>query len=341
MQSISQVLRRLAWAPLVCLGVVTLTFVLSRLFGGDPVEQLLPSADNDVLRQALTKQLGLDQPLHVQYLRYLGAVLSGDMGNSYVTGDSVTAEIAARLPATAELSLTALVISVVLGLILGVTGAIRDGGVMDYLVRVFTATSMALPAFWVGLVLIWLFSVTLGWTPGPVGRLPAGSDIPPHITGLYVLDSIVGGRPDLAAAAARHLALPVITLVLGLVGPIARLTRSSMAEVLRSEYVRTARAFGIPYRRIWFLYALRNALLPVVTLFGELLVSVLTGAIFVETVFNWPGVGQYAKTAIGNFDFPALQGVVIFAALLYVVTYLLTDVAYALLNPQVRVGARA
>ncbi len=328
--------QRALWALPVALGVVTITFFTARLFGGDPTELYAPPEATDELRAQIREKLGLGDPLLVQYLRYLGEIARFDFGVSFTTNQSVGQDLTERLPATLELGLIGLGLGILLGVPLGVVAAVSRERLPDFLVRGVTLAGMALPQFWIGLVLIWVFFVILGWLPGPVGRLPIGVPLPVPITGFLLVDLALLGDWEKWRLALLQLVLPAGTLAFAMLAPIARVTRSSMVEALQSDYIRTAVAMGFGRRILWFRYALRNALLPVVTLVGVLAGYVFGGAVLLESIFGWPGLGQYALQAIESSDFAALQGFVIYAALLYVGTFLLVDMLYILIDPRMR-----
>jgi len=328
--------QRALWALPVALGVVTITFFTARLFGGDPTELYAPPEATDELRAQIREKLGLGDPLLVQYLRYLGEIARFDFGVSFTTNQSVGQDLTERLPATLELGLIGLGLGILIGVPLGVVAAVSRERLPDFLVRGVTLAGMALPQFWIGLVLIWVFFVILGWLPGPVGRLPIGVPLPEPITGFLLVDLALLGDWEKWRLALLQLVLPAGTLAFAMLAPIARVTRSSMVEALQSDYIRTAVAMGFGRRILWFRYALRNALLPVVTLVGVLAGYVFGGAVLLESIFGWPGLGQYALQAIESSDFAALQGFVIYAALLYVGTFLLVDMLYILIDPRMR-----
>ena len=329
-------LNRLFWALPVALGVVSITFFTARLFGGDPTELYAPPEASDELRAQIRERLGLSDPRWFQYLRYLGEVARFDFGVSFITNQPVGVDLTERLPATLELGVLGLGAGVLLGVPLGVLAAVNRERLPDFLVRGVTLSGMALPQFWIGLVLIWVFFVTLGWLPGPVGRLPIGVPLPAPVTGFLLIDLALIGDWERWRLAALQLVLPVATLGFATLAPIARVTRASMVEALQSDYIRTATAMGHPSRSIWFRYALRNALLPVVTLVGVLAGWVFGGAVLLESIYGWPGLGQYALQAIESSDFSALQGFVIYAALLYVVAFLVVDMLYIAIDPRMR-----
>lgn len=334
------VVKRILWVFPVAFGVVTLTFFLARIFGGDPVDQYLPVDADDQLRATVRRELGLDKPIWDQYIGYLLGILQGDFGTSFETRKSVTSDLLLRMPATIELAIWGLTIGVILGLVLGVIGAAKKDGFADQIVRGVVIGGMSIPSFWIGLVLIFFFAVVLQVMPGPVGRLPIGMSPPQGITGLYVLDSLLVGDWSRFWLSVQHLMLPAITLGIGIMAPIARVTRTGMVEALQSDYTRTAVAMGYPRHRILFRYSLKNAMLPVITMLGEVLAFAIGGALLVEAVFAWPGLGAYALHAINKFDFGALQGFVVYTALIYVFAYLLVDLLYMAADPRTRTGLK-
>ncbi|WP_205082844.1 ABC transporter permease [Paracraurococcus ruber] len=330
------ILQRLLWVLPVAFGVVTITFFAARVLGGDPTELYAPPEATDELRAQIRAQLGLADPLWKQYLAYLAALARFDFGTSFTTGESVGADLSARLPATLELGLVGLVIGILAGIPLGVLAAVNRERWPDFLVRGVTLSGMALPQFWIGLVLISIFFVQLRLLPGPVGRLPIGVAPPPPVTGFLLLDAAFAGDWVLWRMAAMQLVLPGVTLGLTTLATVARVTRAAMVEALQSDYIRTAIAMGHGRGMVWFRYGLRNALLPVVTLLGGVAGHIFGGAVLLESIFGWPGLGQYALQAIDHSDFAALQGFVLYASLLYVLAFLLVDILYLLIDPRMR-----
>ncbi|GAB1818915.1 ABC transporter permease [Herbidospora sp. RD11066] len=330
------VLRKLGGALLVVWGVVTFTFVVARVVAPDPIALLVPPGASPETMAAVRADLGLDGSVFQQYLIYLGDLLRGDLGVSFGTGQAVTADLMGRFPATLELAVPALIVGVLAGTGLGVLSAVRRGRLTDHTIRAFTVAALAMPQFWLGLMLLSLFFVNLGWLPGPLGRLPAGVAPPEGITGSYVLDALLSGQFETARLALLQLVLPGFVLACGIFAPITRVARSGMVEALRSDYVRTAAAYGFGRGVINARYALRNALLPVITMVANGVAFAFTGAVLVESVFGWPGIGQYALTAVQQSDFPALQGFVLYAAVVYVVLYALVDLAYSFADPRIR-----
>jgi peptide/nickel transport system permease protein len=333
---VRQVGRRLAGAFLVIFGVVTLTFLATRVFTADPTTLLSPPNATPAVRAAVRSRLGLGDPLPIQYFHYLRDLLHGNLGTSYLTGRPVTSDLLERLPATAELATYALILGILGGVTAGVLAAVFEGSIFDRMLRVVTSAGLALPQFWVALMLLWFFFVKFGLLPGPTGRLPIGMTPPPNVTGFYLIDSIVTGHLSDFGPALAQLCLPVLTLSCGVWSPLARGARSAMVLALKSDYVRTARALGLSRRRIWFVYALRNALLPVITMLAGAVAWAFSGSVLVEGAFGWPGVGHYALSALEGSDFPAVEGFVLYASILYVIVYQLLDLAYYLADPRIR-----
>ena len=329
-------LLRILGAVLVILGIVSLTFLISRVFTADPVNLFVGNSATEAMREQARQDLGLGDPLIVQYLRFIGGMLTGDLGKSYLTGRPVTTDLLSRMPATIELGLYAIVVGLIAGVIVGVLAAVARGTVFDGFLRMLTTAGLSLPQFWVGLMLLWIFFVTLRVSPGPSGRLPIGVDAPAPVTGLYVVDAILQGDWSTASIAARQLVLPVICLAVGSFAPIARQVRSAMVDSLDSDYVRTARAMGISRPRIWFAYALKPGLLSVLTIGAGLIGWTLAGSVLVEGIFAWPGIGQLALTSIQSSDYPVIQGFVLYVAILYVVIWAVLEWVYGRVDPRVR-----
>jgi len=280
-------------------------------------------------------QLGLNRSIPVQYYEYMKQLVHGNLGTSIATNQSVASELWQRFPATAELAVASLLLAIVFGVVIGVAAAARRDSWVDHGARIISLGGLSLSQFWFGLVLIWIFTVHWHLLPGPIGRLPVGVSSPPKVTGFYLIDSLLAGNGSLFIDSLRQLVLPVITLAFVAMAPIIRITRSSVIETLQSDYIRTARAMGHGRMMVWR-YALRNAMLPVVTLAGTVVGFVLSGAILVEVVFDWPGIGQFALQAIQAADFPALQGFVLYAAVIYVLSFLVVDMLYFVVDPRTR-----
>jgi peptide/nickel transport system permease protein len=316
--------------------VTLVTFVLTRVLPGSPVDQIASPMSTAEQRQALMAHYGLDRPLWEQYIAYLGGIVRGDLGTSFTTSQPVARDLGRFFPATLELTTAAIVIATVIGVPLGVWGAVRQGAWVDHVVRVVAVVGVALPIFWLSLVLIYLLFFTWHLLPAPIGRLNPQMAPPRTITGLLLVDSLLGRDGAAFVDAARHLVLPVSVLAFAAVAPLARITRTSMLDVLSSPYVRAARAFGLPWRSVVWKYALRNAMLPVLTMLAIVYGFLLGGSVLVETLFAWPGLGRYAFTAISGNDYPAVQGFILYATVIYLAIFVLVDVLYAMLDPRVQ-----
>ena len=327
--------RRLALIIPTFIGVTLLGFLLIHSIPGDPVEVRVGERGISPERLAYFRhELGLDQPLWRQFLSYEGQLVHGDLGRSVVTQESVWTEFKTFFPATLELAVCALVFAVVIGLPLGVMAAVRRGSVVDYGLIGISVTGASMPIFWWGLMAILVFSVALGWTPVS-GRIDELYYIEPQ-TGFLLIDSWLSGEPGAFRSAVRHLILPAIVLGTVPLATIARMTRSSMLEVLGEDYVRTARAKGLSPGRVVVVHALRNALIPVVTVLGLQVGALLGGAILTETVFAWPGVGHWLVESVQRRDYNVLQGGTLLIAVLVMVVNLGVDVLYGVLNPRLR-----
>lgn len=327
--------RRLAFLPLQLLVVSVIVFFLVRLLPGDPSYILAgPFGTVDQVAE-VRNRLGLDQPIHIQYVKYLGNVIRGDFGTSWVTSQPVLKDIAQRLPATMELILLTVFISVLIGIPLGVYTAVRRKGAVDKAVFAYGMLAGALPDFWFGLIVIFLFSSKLGWLPGPIGQLDINVSTPDHITGMYAVDALVTGNWTAFKSAVAHLVLPVTTLVAINMPVVMKNTRSTMEEMLTSEFVMYGRAAGLSHLTL-LRYALRNSMPNVMIIIGIFFWFLLGGAVLVETVFAWGGLGQYAVQSVVNSDYAALQGFVLLAAVFTIIIFLLVDLAYFLLDPRIK-----
>lgn len=317
------------------LGITLVTFTLVRLIPGDPVVAMMGETGlNAVGRERALAMLGLDRPLHEQYLIYLGNILRGDFSRSIGTSESVLKEFLALLPATLELGTAALLLALLVGIPAGVIAAVKRGSLVDHATIVAALSGYSMPVFWWGLLLILLFSGTLGWTPVS-GRLGVQFYFEP-ITGFHLIDSLLVDEPGALTSAVRHVILPAIVLATFPLAVIARMTRSSMLEVLNDDYVRTARAKGLPGWRVVNVHALRNALIPVITVIGLQISVLITGAVMTETIFSWPGVGKWLLEGVYRRDYPVVQGGVLLLALMVVAVNLLVDLLYGVVNPRIR-----
>src|SRR6476620_1813891 len=329
------ILTRLSLIIPTFIGMTLLAFFLIRLVPGDPIETLAGERGIDAARHAqLLKEYGLDQPVWVQYGIYIGRVLHGDLGKSIITQEPVIREFAALFPATIELAVCAIVFALVLGIPAGILAAVKRNSVFDHGVMATSLTGYSMPIFWWGLLLILLFSVQLGLTPVS-GRVAVQYYVEP-VTGFLLIDTILAGDWGAFRSALSHLVLPMIVLGTVPLAVIARMTRSAMLEVLGEDYIRTARAKGLPRSRVIAIHALRNALIPVVTVIGLQVGVLFTGAILTETIFSWPGVGKWLIEAISRRDYPVLQGGTLLIGTMVMLVNLLVDVTYGMINPRIR-----
>ncbi|MCW5744654.1 MAG: ABC transporter permease [Alphaproteobacteria bacterium] len=333
------ILKRLAAALPTVFGVLVVTFVMARALPGDPAAYFAgPAATREAIEQIRAK-LGLDKSVPEQFGIYLRDLAQGEFGKSLSTGQSVGRELVTRLPASLELVLGALLLSMAIAIPLGVLAATRPGSWIDHTARVVTTAGVSLPAFFTGLVLIYVFYYLLGWAPAPMGRLDAFASAPPGLTGFYVIDALIAGEGETFISAVSQLILPIVALAIFTLAPLARMTRAAMLEVLASDFIRTARASGLPPSMVTYRYAFRNALLPVITTLGMVFSFLLGGAVLVEKVFAWPGIGAFAIEALIASDYAPIQGFVLTMALLYVALNLVIDVLYGVIDP--RVGLEA
>jgi dipeptide transport system permease protein len=328
-------LRRALLVVPTFIGVTLLAFALIHLIPGDPVENLSGERGMDpTRRERLLHQFGLDRPLSVQYADYIGHVVKGDLGSSLTTHEPVMQEFLALFPATIELALFAMLIAVCVGLPAGIVAALKRNTVADYAVMGVSLTGYSMPIFWWALLLILFFSVQLGWTPVG-GRIAVDFDVP-ATTGFMLIDTLRAGDISAFSSALSHLILPSIALGTIPLAVIARMTRSSMLEVLREDYVRTARAKGLPRWRVVLVHALRNALIPVITVIGLQVGLLLSGAILTETIFSWPGVGNWLIHGVQSRDYPVVQGGILLIATIVISVNLIVDLLYGVVNPRIR-----
>lgn len=329
-------IKRLALTIPTFIALMFITFVMIRLVPGDPIEVRMGERGISPERLAqLRTEMGLDQPVWKQFLDYANALLHGDFGTSIVSKSPVLHEFLTLFPATLELTLTAMIFAVVLGIPAGVIAASRRGGVYDQTLMGLALTGYSMPIFWWGLILVLLMSNTLGLTPVS-GRVDLIKFYYQPVTGFMLIDSILSGQKGAFWDAVRHLILPMVVLGTVPLAVIARMTRSSMLEVLEEDYVRTARAKGLSWTRVVGVHALRNALIPVVTVIGLQVGGLLAGAVLTETIFSWPGVGKWLIESINRRDYPALQGGIMLIATIVILVNLFIDMLYGLINPRIR-----
>ncbi|MGE6994684.1 ABC transporter permease subunit [Pseudomonas sp. NPDC047961] len=316
-------------------GITLLTFALIRMIPGDPVEVMMGErkVDPEMHAQAM-ERLGLNKPLYLQYFDYIGNLAQGDLGESLRTRTSVWKEFTTLFPATLELAFAALIIAGTLGLLAGVVAALKRGSLLDHGVMGVSLVGYSMPIFWWGLILIMFFSVGLGWTPVS-GRIDLLYDVPP-VTGFMLIDTLLSGEDGAFLDALHHMILPAVVLATIPLAVIARMTRSAMLEVLREDYVRTARAKGLSPNRVVFVHGLRNALIPVLTVFGLQIGTLLAGAVLTETIFSWPGIGKWLIESIGARDYPVVQNGILLVACLVILVNFTVDILYGLANPRIR-----
>jgi peptide/nickel transport system permease protein len=328
--------RRLLLVAPTLFGVLFVTFALTRMIPGNPVDRITGPFISLERRAEIVREYGYDRPYYIQFLRYLDGVMRGDLGTSFLTSHPVVDDLRQRFPATLELTLCAMTLAVVAGVPLGIVSAVRKDSWVDHLGRVVSVLGVSMPVFWLGLVLLYSLFFVLKVAPPPLGRLEPGIVPPPTVTGLVTVDALVTGRWDALANAVRVLILPAFALGFAALAPLARIARSGMVDVLDSEYVRTAIALGLSARTVILRHALRNALLPVVTMVAVVFGYQLGGVVLIESIFAWPGLGQFAFNAVANADYPAIQGFILYATTMYIVLFLMVDVLYAALDPRVR-----
>lgn len=335
----SYIIRRLLLVPLLLIGIATLTFVVSHTIPADPLATLVSERQlgNPEVVQAAREQWGLDKSVPEQYAVYLGNLAQGDLGTSFRTRSPVRDDLLQRLPATFELTMFALVIGTGTGVALGVAAARRRNTRIDSVSRLIALIGSSVPPFWGGAILLFILWAQLGLAPGP-GRLGSRAPEPTHRTGLFTVDSLLDGNLAGFWDAVSHLLLPGLILGWIFMGTITRLVRASMLEVLDQDYIRTARAAGISEGLVMRRYALRNAMLPTLTIVGLAFASLIAGAVLVETVFTWPGIGTYAAEAARNLDIPGVMGAAIFGGLVFLLANLVTDILYAFVDPRIRLG---
>lgn len=335
-------LRRLLGVVPTLAGVVVATFVLTHLLPGDPAVFFANSVTADAATiAAVRSKLGLDLPIWQQFLIYVGQLLRGDLGQSISTGQAVAADLLQRLPASLELTIVAFAIALLVGVPLGITAALRPGSPIDHICRLVSTAGVSLPTFVTGLLLIYLFYYLLGLAPEPIGRIDPFGILPPRVTGLLLVDTLLAGDVEGFGMAARQLVLPALTMALFALAPLARMTRASMLGVLHSEFIRTARANGLQRRTIILSYALRNALLPIVTTLGMIFSNMLGANVLVERVFAWPGIGSYALDSLIALDYAPVQGFMLVMAGIFVLVNLVIDLLYAVIDPRTGLLAHA
>ncbi len=331
---VNYILKRLLQLVPVLLGMTFIVFMIIRAIPGNPAQIILGQQATKEAVEALTIKLGLDNPWYIQYFHYVGGIFKGDLGESMKTRIPVADEIFPYLAATFELALFAIIIAVVIGINAGIISAWFQNSWFDYTAMVLALVGVSMPIFWLGLMGQWVFALELGWLP-VTGRESVRDPIS-SVTHLFVLDTIMQGRFDQLGVVLKHLILPGLALATIPMAIIARMTRSSMLEVMRADYIRTARAKG--QKMFWVVYkhALKNAIIPVLTIIGLQMGMLLGGAILTETIFAWPGVGRYIYDAIGSRDYPVIQSGILIVAFIFVMINLLVDLLYGLIDPRIK-----
>jgi peptide/nickel transport system permease protein len=324
---------------LLGIGITFVAFVLTELVPGDPAAANLGqrAIGDPAAVQAFRQHYGLDKPLPVQYAVYLQHLVSGDLGQSEQSHRAVRADLSEYVPATAELAVTSILIAFFFGISLGIISAVRRNRLTDQVLRVISLGGISMPTFWLALVALYVFFFRLGWVPGS-GRLDPGVLAPPHVTGLYTVDALLGSQLDVFTSALQHLILPACVLAAYNVGLLTRFTRSAVLEVINNDYIQAARAKGLPERTVVLRHVLRAALPPIITVGGLAFANVMTGTVLVESIFAWPGIGQYAFHSATTLDLPAIMGVSLFVAVVYIVVNFVVDILYGVVDPRIRVA---
>ncbi len=333
---ISYIIKRLLWAIPTLLGVSVLVFSMVHMVPGDPALVMLGEHANKEAVDALREQMGLNKPLLEQYLLFITHAVQGDFGISIMSGEPVIDEFADRFPATVELSLVALVFATIVGLFAGIISAVKRYSWFDYISMSTALAGVSMPVFWLGLMLIYFFAVNLGWLPVS-GRLGYMYDID-HVTGFYLIDSILMKDYEAFWDVCKHLVLPAFALGTIPMAIIARMTRASMIEVMKEDYIRTAKAKGCSKSQVIMIHALKNALMPVITVIGLMLGTLFAGAILTETTFSWPGIGKWLIYAVNQRDFPIIQSTTLIIATIFIIINIIVDLLYAVVNPKVRLS---
>lgn len=318
----------------VLLGISLLVFLFIHFIPGDPIWVMLGDFATEESVADLRQDLGLDEPLHIQYLKYVGRLLQGDLGTSIHTRNPITSDLATRLPASLELAITAMLIASLIGIPAGVISAMKHQSLIDSASMVGTLIGVSLPIYVLGLFAIWIFAVKLGWLP-PGGRLSSDIELV-RITGFHVLDSIITRNWTALGDSLKHLTIPAVVLATVPMAIIARITRASVLEVLSQDFVRTARSKGLRERAVVKRHVLKNAMLPIITVVGIQFGVILSGAVLTETIFSWPGIGRWVYEAIQKRDYPVVQGMTLFIGVVFLLSSLVVDALYVWLDPRIR-----
>ena len=331
------ILRRILSAIPTILGALVVMFILTRILPGDPALMVLgPAHSSPENIEQMRKVMGLDHSVPVQFFRYLGRLIQGDLGYSWHSGNPVVKELIMRFPATFELTTLSLLLMILFGLPLGIIAGYYRNKAPDNIINGLTVLGISMPTFWLGLLLIYIFFFILDIAPPPMGRLSAEVNAPPVVTGLLLVDTLLKGDVSAFLSALHQLILPAVTLAFFNLAIIVRTLKADIIDILREDFIRTARAMGLSQKRVLFKHALRNALLPTLTMLGTIYGSLLGGAILTEVVFSWPGVGMYAVESIQWLDYSGLQGVIIFYVFVFTTVNLLVDISYKVIDPRVQ-----
>ena len=329
------IVKRLFLMIIVMLGVATIVFFITHVIPADPVGAILGGNAPIELVDQMRHQLGLDKSIPLQFINYMEGIVHGDFGVSLKTNRSVLKDIIDFFPATIELAIVSMIFATIVGVVLGILSAVYRNKVIDHFSRVFSILGVSMPVFWLGLLLLLLFYYRLGWLPG--GGRNSLFIFPPHITGLVLLDSAIAGDWTSFWDGLRHIILPAFVLGYASAASIARIMRASMLDILRQDFIRTAKSKGLSKRVVIYRHAVKNALIPVVTIIGLSFGSLLSGAVLTETIFSWPGLGRYIVNALLVLDYPAVTGGTLFIAFIYSLANLIVDISYAVLDPRMRV----
>jgi len=329
------IVKRLFLMIIVMFGVATIVFFITHVIPADPVGAILGGNAPIELVDQMRHQLGLDKSIPLQFINYMEGIVHGDFGVSLKTNRSVLKDIIDFFPATIELAIVSMIFATIVGVVLGILSAVYRNKVIDHFSRVFSILGVSMPVFWLGLLLLLLFYYHLGWLPG--GGRNSLFIFPPHITGLVLLDSVIAGDWTSFWDGLRHIILPAFVLGYASAASIARIMRASMLDILRQDFIRTAKSKGLSKRVVIYRHAVKNALIPVVTIVGLSFGSLLSGAVLTETIFSWPGLGRYIVNALLVLDYPAVTGGTLFIAFIYSLANLIVDISYAVLDPRMRV----
>jgi len=330
------ILKRILMLIPVLIGVTLTVFIIMRVFSPDPTLTILGEKYvTEQQRENCRKEFGLDKPIHEQYIDFVLGAVKGDFGKSYKTKLPVSEELFRKFPATVELAIVAIILSSIFGVIIGVFSAVKKNTIFDYLGTFISLIGISIPIFWLGIMFIIYFAQNLHWLPSG-GRISDNLSNPNKVTGLFLIDYLLSGNMAGFIDALRHIIMPGVVLSISSLAITARMTRSSMLDTLNQDYIRTARAKGLPEKTVVIKHALRNALIPIITVIGLQFGGLLGGAVLTENVFTWPGVGKWAVDAINDSDFPIVQAVVVLTGTVFVLVNLFVDIIYAFLDPRIK-----